>query len=296
MDALELRHLRAFVAVVDTGGFTAAAASLGMSQATVSRTIAALERALGVRVLQRTTREVALSPAGAQILPHARRVLEETAAVVRAVAPAAADVRVGYAWAALGRHTTTVQKRWKLDHAGAELVFVQSSSPTTGLAEGLVDVAVLRRPLQDDRFNTALVGVEQRFAAVPTGHAIARRRNVTLADFAGRTVAIDSRTGTTTEQLWPVDVAPAGTRSVDGIDEWLTVIAADQAVGITSEAAARQHPRPGVIYRPIRDAPPVAVHLAWRRDSPPPALPELLQLIRRNYGHASAGALSAQRE
>ena len=173
------------------------------------------------------------------------------------------------------------------------LVFVQSSSPTTGLAEGLVDVAVLRRPLRDDRFSTALIGDEQRFAAVPTGHAIARRRNVTLADSAGRTVAIDSRTGTTTEQMWPADAAPAGTRSVDGIDEWLTVIAAHQAVGITSEAAARQHPRPGVTYRPIRDAQRVAVHLARRRDSPPPALPELLQLIRRSYDNSTAGNPSA---
>ena len=293
MDALELRHLRAFVAVVDTGGFTAAAASLRVSQAAVSRTISGLERALGVLVLHRTTREVTLSPAGARILPHARRMLEEGVAIARAVTPAAVDVRIGYAWAALGRHTTTVQKQWRFDHAGAELVFVQSSSPTTGLAEGLVDVAVLRRPLQDDRFSTALVGIEQRFAAVPTGHAIARRRNVTLADFAGRTVAIDSRTGTTTEQLWPVNTAPAGTRSVDGIDEWLTVIAADQAVGITSEAAARQHPRPGVTYRPIRDAQPVAVHLAWRRDSPPPALPELLQLIRRSYDSSSAASAPA---
>lgn len=284
MDEVEVRHLRALVAVVDEGGFTAAASSLGVSQAAVSRTIAGLERTLGVRVLQRTTREVALSPAGARILGHARRVLEETAAIVRAVAAPAAELRVGYAWAALGRHTTQVQKQWKLDHVGAELVFVQCNSPSAGLAEGLVDVAVLRRPPDDDRFTTALVGVEQRFAALPTGHRLARRRNVVLRDFTGSTIAIDSRTGTTTEQLWAVDAAPTGVRRVDGIDEWLTVIAAAQAVGITSEAVARQHPRPGVTYRPVRDAQPVAVHLAWRRDSPPPALPELIQLTCRAYG------------
>lgn len=273
MDGLEVRHLRALVAVVDEGGFTAAAAALGVSQAQVSRTVAGLERVLGVRVLHRTTREVTLSAAGSRVLGHARRVLEETAAIRRAVTAPGVEVRVGYAWAALGRHTTPVQKQWKLDHAGADLVFVQSNSASAGLAEGLVDVAVLRRRPDDDRFDTALIGHERRFAAVPTGHALARRRNVTLADVAGRTVAVDSRTGTTTEQLWPPHAAPAGTRPVDGIDEWLTVIAADQAVGITSEAAARQHPRPGVTYRPVRDAPPVAVHLAWRRDSPLPRCP-----------------------
>jgi len=284
MNAVEVRHLRALVAVVDEGGFTQAAASLGVSQAAVSRTIASLEQALGARVLYRTTREVALSPVGSRVIGHARRVVEETAAMLRAVSEATAQLRVGYAWAALGRHTTTVQRQWALDHAGAELRFLQSNTPTAGLSEGLVDVAVLRRSVDDDdRFATALVGVEPRFAAVATGHTLARRRNVTLHDFAGRVVAVDGRTGTTTEQLWPVTAAPASTRGVDGVDEWLTVIAAGQAIGMTSEATARQHPRPGVVYRPVRDAQPVAVRLAWWRDSPPPALSDLLQLVCRAY-------------
>jgi DNA-binding transcriptional LysR family regulator len=284
MSAVELRHLRALVAVVDEGGFTAAADVLGVSQAAVSRTIAGLEEALGARVLHRTTREVSLSPVGSRVIGHARRVVEETTAIARAVSDAAAGLRVGYAWAALGRHTTPVQKQWALDHGGAELVFVQSNTATAGLREGLVDVAVVRREVDDDRFATALVGVERRFAAVATDSALARRRNVTLHDFAGRTVAADTRTGTTTPQLWPVDAAPAAIRSVDGVDEWLTLIAAGQAVGMTSEATARQHPRPGVTYRPVRDAQPVAVRLAWWRDSPPPTLPDLLQLVCRAYG------------
>src|SRR5919107_2627975 len=102
MNQVELRQLRALVAVVDTGGFTAAADVLGTSQAAVSRTIAGLEAALGARVLRRTTREVALSPVGSRVIGHARRVVEEITAITRAVADAAASLRVGYAWAALG--------------------------------------------------------------------------------------------------------------------------------------------------------------------------------------------------
>jgi DNA-binding transcriptional LysR family regulator len=284
MTAIELRHLRAFVAVVDTGGFTAAADVLGVSQAAVSRTIAGLEEALGARVLHRTTREVALSPVGSRVIAHARRVIEETSAITRTASDAAAGLRVGYAWAALGRHTTSVQKQWALDHGGAELVFVQSNTPTAGLQEGQVDVAVLRREVDDDRFATAPVGTERRFAAVAAGSALARRRNVTLQDFAGRTVAVDPLTGTTTNRLWLAGAAPSGSRSVDGVDEWLTLIASGRAVGMTSEATARQHPRPGVTYRPVRDAHPVAVRLAWWRGSEPAALPDLLQLVCRAYG------------
>ena len=284
MSAVELRHLRALVAVVDAGSFTRAAAQLGVSQAAVSRTIAGLEQVLGARVLHRTTREVQLSPVGARVLGHARRAVEEATALARAVSEVRGHVRMGYAWAALGRHTTAVQRQWLLDHPGGELVFLQSNTPTAGLREGLVDVAVLRRPVDDDRFATTRVGAEPRFAAVRTGHALARRRHLTLADLAGHTVAVDGQTGTTTEQLWTQAAAPAGTREVDGVDAWLTVIAAGQAIGVTSEATARQHPRPGVTYRPVHDAPPVAVRLAWWRDSPPPALSELLALTCRAYG------------
>ena len=58
MSQVELRQLRALIAVVDHGGFTRGASALGVSQAAVSRTVAGLEAALGARVLRRTTREV----------------------------------------------------------------------------------------------------------------------------------------------------------------------------------------------------------------------------------------------
>jgi DNA-binding transcriptional LysR family regulator len=255
---VELRQLRALVAVVDRGGFTRAAASLGTSQAAVSRSIAGLEAVLGARVLRRTTREVSLTPAGARVLGHARRVVEEVAALVRAAGDLGGQLSVGYAWSALGRHTTAVQAAWARDHQGAELVFLQSNTPTAGLREGLVDVAVLRRPVDDPRFATALVGVEQRFAAVASGTPWPGGATSPCGTSPAAPWPWTGRPGPPARAVAP-DAQPAGTRSVDGVDEWLTVIAADRAVGMTSEATARQHPRPGVVYRPVRDAPPVAV-------------------------------------
>lgn len=281
---LELRYLRAFVAVVDEGSFTKAAAALATSQASVSRSVTALERAVGAPVLQRTTRELSLTPAGARIVGHARRALEEAAAITRVAVESPAEIRVGYAWAALGRHTIAAQRRWAATHRGSELRFVQSNTPTAGLAEGAADVAVVRRPLTDERFRTALVGVERRYAAVASADPIARRRSVTLADFTGRTLAVDPLTGTTTPDLWPGDAGPAVTREVRGIEDWLTLIAAGQAIGLSSEATARQHLRPGVVYRPVRDAQPVAVWLAWWRDSPPRHASALVQLVCDLYG------------
>lgn len=279
----EVRELRALVAVVDAGTFTGAAAVLGVSQASVSRTVASLERALGVRVLQRTTRAVSLSAAGAHVVGHARRVLEEVAAIQRAAEQSRGDLRIGYAWSALGRHTTAVQRRWTQARPGSALVFVQSNTPTAGLTEGTVDAGVLRRPVEDERLRSALLGVERRYAAVAADDPLARRRSVCLDDFTGRTVAVDSLTGTTTEELWSEQGAPAGTRTVRGVDDWLTVIAAGQAIGISAEATVAQHPRPGLVYRPVRDAPPVPVWLAWWADSPPADVDALVELIREQY-------------
>ena len=285
----EVRHLRALLAVVDAGTFTGAADLLGVTQASVSRSIAALERALGARVLQRTTRQTSLTPVGAQVVEHARRVLEEVAAIRRAAQQRRGDLRIGYAWSALGRHTTAVQRRWSEAHPGSALLFVQSSSPTSGLTEGLVDVSVLRRPVEDARLRTALLGTERRYAAVAADDVLAGRRSVSLDDIGARTVAVDTLTGTTSEQLWAATGGPAATRLVRGVEDWLTVIAAGQAVGISSEATAAQHRRPGVVYRPVRDAPPVPVELAWWADSPPPGLDAVLQLICEQYGPPTSG-------
>jgi DNA-binding transcriptional LysR family regulator len=72
--------------VVDLKGFSAAARALGVPKAAVSRAVADLEKALGVRVLERTTRRVALTPAGRLVYPHAKRVGEESDLARRAIA------------------------------------------------------------------------------------------------------------------------------------------------------------------------------------------------------------------
>ncbi|GAA4967629.1 LysR family transcriptional regulator [Actinoplanes utahensis] len=279
----QLRHLRALVAVVEAGTFTDAATELGVSQAAVSRSIAALESALGVRVLQRTTRHVALTATGRQVLAGARRILDEVTHLHRLTERQRSELRVGYAWAALGKHTRRLQRAWAADHPGTALVFVHTNTPSAGLSDGTADVAVIRRALDDPRFDTALIGTEARCAAVATDNPLARRRTLHLRDLTRYPVAIDARTGTTTLDLWHPGPPPAAIRSTHGVDEWLTLIAANQAVGVTSEATANQNPRPGVAYRTLRHAPRIPVRLAWWRDDPPVRLGDLVRLSREAY-------------
>ncbi|MFD5949100.1 LysR family transcriptional regulator [Streptomyces collinus] len=279
---VELRHLRCLVAIVDEGTFTDAALALGVSQAAVSRTLASLERALGVRLLRRTSRSVTPTTTGLRVVARARRVLGEADELVREATSGHSVLRIGYPWSALGRHTSAFQRRWSQGHPATELHLIRVNSATAGLAEGACDLAVVRRPVEDRRLDSAIVGLERRMVALAADDPLAGRRSVRLAGLSGRTLLIDRRTGTTTPDLWPPGSRPA-TEETHDVDDWLTVIATGRCVGMTAESTAHQYRRPGIVYRPVRDAEPIAVRLAWWRDEPHPATQPAIELLSALY-------------
>lgn len=95
---LEIDLLRAFVAVSETGGFTAAAEVVGRSQSAVSQKILRLEQLLGIRVFERTSRTLTLTPDGERLLVAARQLLELNDVAVRSLLqPAVGNLRLGIA-------------------------------------------------------------------------------------------------------------------------------------------------------------------------------------------------------
>ncbi|HET9169474.1 MAG TPA: LysR family transcriptional regulator [Actinospica sp.] len=280
---VELRQLRCLVAIVDEGTFTDAAIALGVSQAAVSRTLASLERVLGTRLLRRTSREVVPTSVGLRVTAQARRLLAEVDDLVREAASGPTRVRIGYAWSAVGRHTAAFQRRWTKAHPDTELQLIRVNSATAGLAEGTCDLAVVRRPLAADRrFDSAIVGLERRLCALAADDALAKRRSLRLADLSDRVLLVDRRTGTTSPELWPADQRPAVEETHD-VDDWLNVISSGRCVGVTAESTAHQYPRPGIVYRPVKDAEPIAVRLAWWRDDQHPATQAAIELLTALY-------------
>ena len=282
MEHLELRHLRCLVAIVDTGSFTDAAIELGVSQAAVSRGLAALEKILGVRLLHRTSRTVLPTTAGVQVLARARLLLAGAEELVREATTGHTQLRVGHAWSAMGRHTAEFQRRWADRYPGVELHLIRHNTATGGLAEGMCDLAVVRTAADSRRWEHALVGHERRYVALAADDPWARRRSVRLDEIATRTLVVDRRTGTTTAALWPEDRRPALEYTRD-IDDWLAAIAAGRCVGVTPHATTTQYRRDGIVYRPVRDAAPVPVHLIWRRHDPHPATHAAVALLADLY-------------
>jgi len=292
---VELKELRCLIAIVESGTFTDAAIDLRISQAAVSRNLASLERKLSARLLRRTTRQIELTPAGHRAVSTARRVLAGMDDLVREARDGAGVLRLGYAWSAVGAHTVDLQRRWAAAHPGTALELFRSNTPTAGLAEGRTDLAILRRApaagpgtamgtgAGESRIQSMQVGLEKRFCAIAADDPWARRRSIALAEFTERTLVLDERTGSTSLRLWPADAPPAHIIATTNIDDWLTAITAGSAVGITSEATSHQYPRPGVVYRPVKDAPPIVVELAWLRSEPHPLRTALAGLLSELY-------------
>ncbi|MDF3294277.1 LysR family transcriptional regulator [Streptomyces silvisoli] len=275
---VELKHLRCLVAILDTGSFTDAALELGVSQAAVSRTLAALENALGTRLLHRTSRSITLTPSGAQVLARARHVLAEVDDLVREAATGHTRLRIGHAWSAMGRHTAAFQRRWAEAHPEIELQLIRTNTSTGGLAEGMCDLAVVRGAFDTHRFASTVVGLERRTVAVAADDPWAKRRSISLDKTRERTVVIDRRTGTTTPDLWPTGARPALEYTKD-IDDWLAAIATGRSIGITPQSTATQYRREGIVFRPLRGAAPVAVHIIWPRQDPHPATAAAVALV-----------------
>ena len=268
---LETRHLRALIAVADQGTFTDAAIALKVSQSAVSRTISGFERIVGVVLVQRTTRAVRLTPAGEACYVAAVEALRAVDAVAQAATGRVRTLRIGYSWAAFGRYTSAVLRAWRQHNPTQPVEMHRVDGRLAGLRSGAVDLAVVRGDLAEVGLHSELLFSEGRLAAVAVGHPLATHQQISMRELAGETLVWTPSVGTTTLELWPVNGRPERTIEVDNVDEWLTVIAAGDAVGLTPESTAFTHPHLGVRFVPVVDVANLPVWLAWSHVAPHPA-------------------------
>ncbi len=277
---VELRHLRAFLAVADELNITRAAARLRLTQPAVSRTLAALERHLGVRLVDRSTHHLALTPDGLAFRDKAAAAVAAFDEALDSGRLRTWPLRLGHAWSAFGPYTTPLLRTWQERFPGTPLELLRIDDRTAGLARGEVDGALLRGPVDAPGLVTEVLFTEPRVAAVTADGPLATRPSLELADLADGPVVLNTVSGTTTVDLWPPDTRPAATLTVGNTDDWLTAIAAGRGSGVSTTSTAELHPHAGVAYVPLDDAPGVPVLLA-RRDAPGhPALPQLAALAR----------------
>lgn len=194
---MDLRQLTNLVAVVDHGSFSAAADALHTVQSNVSAHVARLEAEVGATLVDRRTGQATAE--GEVVVARARRVLGEVDALV-ADAASLRDNVVGTV--RLGMIGTTA--RWLAPrllatmadrHPQVALVVVDATTTSLipQLLAGQLDLAVVNLPLREPDLVVEELFSESTILVVPTGHPLARRRKVALADLAGHPLLLEPR-------------------------------------------------------------------------------------------------------
>ncbi|HEU4995555.1 MAG TPA: LysR family transcriptional regulator [Gemmatimonadaceae bacterium] len=155
---LEIRQLRAFVALVEQGRVTAAAQSLGLAQSTVSEALTSLERAVGAAVFlrRRGSHELTLTEAGEALLPHARAMLEQIDAAHVAVAGATMRARATVAIATneslstyvLSAPLEVMRRTWPNTIFGVSIMMC--AGVRSGVEAGEYDLGFMLQPCDED--------------------------------------------------------------------------------------------------------------------------------------------------
>ena len=219
--AVELRHLTTFVAVAEEGSFTRASERLHVVQSAVSAGVRTLERELGVTLFDRSTHRVALSDAGHALLPEARATLAAAAAAREAVDQVRGGLRgtvILGTMQAQGMHAIDLSGLLAAFRARYPEVTVNvrhaggSSAMADELREGRLDLAFVALPGRSAPGLELITLTREPIAlVVPTGHRLAARASVELADL-GEEPMIELPAGWGTRTATDRSFAAAGVR------------------------------------------------------------------------------------
>lgn len=295
---LELRQLRYFVTVAEELHFGRAAARLHMTQPPLSQAIAALEAGIATPLFVRNRRMVALTPAGAALLPEARRILAEAAALPelarRAASGEAGRLTLAFVTSADYSVLPPFLRRYRERYPAVHLTLQEATSDVQvdALLRGRVDAGLLIPPLPErslDELAYMKVLDEPLILCAPAGLAVLRDAGpVRLQDLPHLPLII-----------FPREISPAlydailscfgaaGITPVIGqqaiqMQTIVSLVSGGMGLALVPQSVSNLM-RPGVEYRALAAPTPlVETGIAWRRDNESPVLKGFLELLRTN--------------
>ncbi|MFD7528651.1 LysR family transcriptional regulator [Streptomyces sp. NPDC059849] len=256
---IDLRHLRCFLAVAEEGGFTAAGRRLHLAQPTLTRNIRTLEESLGVRLFERTTRRTELTDKGTTLLGTVAPLLRQLESALTDVQKGE-KLRIGFSWG-LPEGLSRIAARFE-EATGVGVEFTRCETPQAGLDTSQVHLGLLRGAPLPKGLRGVLLYEESRIAAVPTSWQLAERTRLDWAELASLPLVINTVSGTTFPEMWPVDSRPTVGAECRNVDEWLEQVSVGLGVGTAPVSAARRYTHPFVRLVPLTGAPTVPVYLA----------------------------------
>ncbi|MBW1602675.1 LysR family transcriptional regulator [Streptomyces sp. JJ66] len=289
---MELQQLRYVVAVAETGGFTRAAERCHVVQSALSHQIAKLERELGARLFERTSRRVRLTAAGEAVLPAARQALEAAERARAEVAAALGQIRGRLSIGTISTVTVvdlpSLLGVYRTEHPQVRVSLVTWGSEVlaTEVREGALDLAFLGVPpefvargvasrtlLRDE--HVAVVAPDHPLAGVEAGTPVGLRRlaQEVFVDFPTGTAARDQSDGAFTRAGLRREVAC----EVTSVDTLAALVR--NGLGVATLPAAFVPRLAGVRVLALRDAPVREERLVWSPDRLSPAAAAFLRTL-----------------
>ncbi|EFC85145.1 LysR family transcriptional regulator [Parafrankia sp. EUN1f] len=281
---METRELRYFIAIAEELHFGRAAQRLGITQPPLSRAISQLERRLGVTLLERSSRSVTLTEAGAVLLREGRAALDAVDAADRRTRRAAlagtgqADLVLVTKAGASGELLSKLLDAYAAEPGAAtvDVILCGIAEQERLLRDGRADVALLHRPYDSTvGFDTEELCTEGQVALLPSGHFLTGRAKLRMADVAALPglpmPRWPGRDGT-----YPDGPGP----QVRDHTQLYQLIALGRTCTVLPESC-RVSLRPDITAVPVLDAPPVTTVIAWPPHSRSRALAGLVRAATR---------------
>lgn len=279
---MNLRDLRYLVAVAEHRHFGRAAEACFVSQPTLSTQLKKLEETLDVTLIERTNRQVMLTPVGTQIVAQAHRVLREVKELERIAVqhtdPFGGEFRLGMiptvAPYLLPKILTPMRDAFPKLHV--QLTEAQTVTVTALLKTGELDAIILALPIEDDHFETRSLYEERFLFAAARQHPKASRKTVALADLDDEEVLLLEDGHCLRDQALDVCNAHNARENTSfratSIETLRQLVAANIGITLIPELAVGSRSG-GVRYIPFKDqSPSRSIGICWRRSSPRRAL------------------------
>ncbi|WP_228791644.1 LysR family transcriptional regulator [Nocardia puris] len=277
MSGVELREVEAFLALAEELHFGRAAERLYVSQSRVSQLLRALERRVGARLFDRSSRRVRLTPLGADFLERVRPAYAALHASVDAARAAARDVsgrlRVGFQ-GAINAHIMAAVGVFEERHpdCAVDLVEIPLADPFGPVRRGDADVAAVLLPMAEDDLVLGPSFSEQpMMVAVAAGHPFAGRAAVSAEELAECSlIGMRGPAPDYWRRAQALDVTPGGCAipvgpEVGTLEEGLAVVATGRGALLLCRPTASYHERPPVVFVPVTGLPDSRLGVVWRR-------------------------------
>jgi DNA-binding transcriptional LysR family regulator len=274
---VEFRQIKYFLAVADLLHFTRAAEKLHVAQPALSQQIRQLEEEIGAKLLERSNRRVALTPAGEAFraraivaLDHAERAVVEAGQVNRGEA---GSISIGFVSSAVFGSLPLALRRLRenVPLAGIELRELEPSEQLRDIRAQHLDIGLMHASLDDQQLSSLVVSREPLIVALPERHAAVGRPSVQLRSLSEELIFVPKRHASAgfhelvLRACHDAGFVPLRIQSTRLLQTAVALVAGGLGVALVPESFRGNLQIRGVVYRPIAGKPPVAEMIAvWR--------------------------------